>query len=175
MIMLKLLVKGSKSLKVNDTPWYQVIVNLNYLEKSYVKVGFPETGKLGNKNKKGSGHEPVDTMSEIIMVASLNEFGTKKIPERPFMRQSFDNNIKELNELKEKIYKKVIWGQLTAREALNLLGIWMVARTKREIKNGNFEELSDFTIEKKGSNKPLIDIAQMINSIQYQVVFIKPN
>lgn len=171
--MIKPLIRGSNKLMVNDFGWGRILFELDYLEKSYVKIGFPEKGKLKTGNKIGSKHEPARIMSEIIMIAAFNEFGTGIIPERPFMRQSFDNNFRELNVLKEKLYTTVVTGKGTAKEALNLLGIWMVSKTKGEIRNGNFASLSEYTKAKKKSDKPLIDTAQMINSIQYDIVFIR--
>jgi len=172
--MLKLGVKNTKFLKVvDDSSWVHVIHALNVLEKSYVKVGFPENGKLASSTKKGSDHKPATAFSEIIMIAAFNEFGTDKIPERPFIRQSFDNNLKGLNDFKEKLYIRVVKGQLNASKTLGLLGEWMLAATKREIRNGNFTELSDYTKQKKGTNKTLIDTAQMLNSLQYDIVIIK--
>jgi len=171
--MLRTLVKTSRKLNVRDIAWAHVINELNLLDNSYVKVGFPEKGTLKPGGKKGSEHVPMNTMSEIIAVASWQEFGTKIIPERPFMRQAFDNNKVALNELKFKLYKRVVQGTIDARMALGLLGTWMVAATKREIRNGNFQELSEYTIAKKKSEKPLIDIAQMINSIQFEIVIRK--
>lgn len=92
---------------------------------------------------------------------------TIEIPERPFMRQTFDNNIAALQEFKKVRIIAVTRGKEDAETAIKKVGEFMLNKTKMTIREGNFAPLSAATIRAKGSTKPLIDTAQMINSLQH--------
>jgi hypothetical protein len=90
-----------------------------------------------------------------------------KIPQRPFMRMSFDNNLSALQEFKKVRILAVARGKETAAQAIAKIGEWLTAKTKLTIRSGSFAPLRPATIKRKQSSKPLIDTGQMINSIQH--------
>lgn len=89
------------------------------------------------------------------------------IPERPFMRQTFDTSIEPLQAFKRVRIIAVARGKETAETAIAKIGEWMTARTKKTVRDGNFRPLRPATIAKKQSSRPLIDTSQMINSLQH--------
>jgi hypothetical protein len=151
-----------------DLGLQRILKNFHTLENSVVKVGFP----------KGKDTKPADNtklksysdISEVASVAFFNEYGTKDIPERPFMRPMFTEGNKELTELKTSLYKKLTRGELTVKTYYNLLGLWGKKFIQNKIVSIRTPENSDKTIEIKGFDNPLIWSGQMKNSVQHEVI-----
>ena len=60
---------------------------------------------------------------------------------------------------------------MTTKKALELLGQYGVAGIKKKIDTGPFQSLADSTLlmREHGGSKPLIDTAQMRNSVRSEV------
>lgn len=160
-------VKGTRMI---DKGYKNICQEVRNLNTSYTKVGFPEDGTVQPARKKGSGHEAFSGMSEIAYIASIMEYGNDSpvpIPPRPFMKMAFDKNRQELRTVREKYLKSVLDNRMTAQRALGLIGEWFAGTIKRTIRDGKFEANAPYTIAKKGSDKPLIDTGQMLNSVQH--------
>jgi hypothetical protein len=141
---------------------------LEHLDGLYVKVGFPQESKPGLPDSpKG---KPATEMSEVATIAAFHEFGTARIPERPFFRQALDGNREALKEFIDNQYSKVMQGKQSTNDGLERVGQFLSSKIKGSIRSGNFEPLAKSTIDSKGSTKPLIDTGQMINSVTYVVV-----
>jgi hypothetical protein len=133
-----------------------------------VKVGFPQEAQPSAPERKGT-HPPASTISEVAEIAAFQEFGTERIPARPFFRQTVDNTRHELPEFTKREYDGVLRGAHTVSQGLSRIGEWMAAKMKRTITTGDFEPLSARTIQAKGSSRPLIDTGQMRASVTYVV------
>ena len=101
----------------------------------------------------------------VAQVAFDNEFGTSKIPPRPFFRNAIKDKSKEWLEL----YKDT---QFQTKDMLQTLGI--VGTVIKDDIATSITELSDppnapSTIKQKGSNNPLIDTGFMRNSVSYVI------
>jgi hypothetical protein len=102
----------------------------------------------------------------VPLVAAMQEFGTSRIPSRPFFRQMIAQ-------------KSPGWGQSLANivkandydvpKALALMGEGIGSQLQQAIVDFDGVPLSDVTVAKKGFDKQLIDTAVMINSVGYQV------
>jgi hypothetical protein len=103
-------------------------------------------------------------------------------PARPFMRLAADNARKQIYAVTAKIAGKIVDGQITAEQGLNLIGEFFVGEIVMSIKSGNWLPNSDITvhgtppgkdgtqfIEGKGFNRPLINTAAMWQSASYKV------
>ena len=66
--------------------------------------------------------------------------------------------------------RRMIVGRETMRGMLGKAGEFMVGAIKDSIRNGEWVPNKPRTIAVKGSSKPLIDTAQMINSVSAKVV-----
>ncbi len=132
---------------------------LSALTKSNVEVGF-----LGGKAHQDS---PDFTVAEI---ATVHEFGSDDgvIPERPFMRQTFEKNGNYV-ELLAKSTRELIEGQKTSK-VLFKIGETVRADMVKEIGSGDFTPLAESTVAAKGSSKPLIDTGFLRNSIEWRLV-----
>ena len=145
--------------------------------------------KIGILSKSGG---------EILLIANVNEYGcsipvtnkmrgffryefginisknTKviKIPERSFVRSSFDENQKKL-ESYEELLEAVIDSKISVDNFYQIIGNACVNLIKDYIKEGNFEPNSPITLKhKRPKTKPLIDTGRLINSIDFEVIYV---
>lgn len=110
-----------------------------------------------------------DDSQLIAEYAAYNEFGTEKIPERSFMRSSFDENLPAIKADMDRRYGQVVDGSITARQALGLIGLRHQDQIKDKIDTNIPPPNAPATIEAKGSSHTLIDTGAMKNSIHYIV------
>lgn len=152
------------AVKVIDKGWNRIKKELKDMDGAFTAVGFP--GDV-SESQKAVGETGSFTMASL---AAVHEYGRRddSIPSRPFMRQTFQKNLKRIEKLQAKLKDKVIQNKLSIKKALGQLGEWYVGQTKKEITKGDFEQLSEQTILKKGSSKPLVDEGIMRNSITHR-------
>lgn len=136
-------------------------------ENSYVLVGFQE-GSVTKSQVKGNRRK--EAGKSMPQIAAENEFGTKTIPARPFMRTSFDENRDLLVQVIDSEYDKVLDGTSTTRKSLNAIGLLGVDLIQQKIRAIYHPPNSPRTIARKKSSKPLIDFGQMIQSVRHKVV-----
>ena len=114
------------------------------------------------------GDQKYEDGTSIAQVAAVNEFGASDIPERPFMRQSFENHEGELQAACDAAQRLVSSGG-SAEQALQQIGVVAKGLVQDEIVNGGFAPNAESTIKKKGSDQPLIDTGYMRQSVNYVV------
>ena len=154
-----------------DRGWNKVVSEIKKLDGSYVKVGLPENGKIQPGSKQGSGNDDVSTMSELVTIGAVQEYGApnRGIPSRPFMRITFDKSVNALKNIKVKLINEIYDGKSTVEHALNKIGIWYSAKIKATITALKDPPNDPKTIKRKGSSNPLIDSSQMRNSITHVI------
>lgn len=152
---------------------------LNFLVKSKVLIGVQGVSgnELHKKTKIIDGKEVlVPSEKTNVDIAVYNEFGTEtesgaeRIPERSFVRASVIENRDKYNNFNRVAYNQILKGRIfDINEHLELLGtkarddMKLYARDLREPPN------AQSTIDAKGSDNPLVNTSQMINSITYVV------
>lgn len=109
----------------------------------------------------------------IAEYAAYNEFGTTHIPERSFMRTSFDENINAISSDLDAGYDDVKTGRTTVHLALSKVGMKHTDRIKKKILSNIPPENAPSTVEQKKSSKTLIDTGAMLNSVQHSVRSVK--
>lgn len=135
-------------------------------------------GVIGSKGGAGHG-EGGATVAEI---ASFHEFGRGNNPERSFIRNTVDRHsigsgrdtrgrfAKNYPSLFATLGGAVLDGKMTTKRALSLAGLRiqgdMVDAINRSI---DLKPLSEATVARKGSSKPLIDTGQLKGSITFRV------
>nr|WP_314081534.1 hypothetical protein [uncultured Leptotrichia sp.] len=131
---------------------------LKYLQTHAVKVGV-----LGNGSANGIS---------VQDYAIFNEYGTSRIPVRPFFRLSVGtaNAQNEIKKYMKQQVEQIIQGGISAQQAYENLGTFVVQKIKKTIASGNFAALNPQTIKKKGHSKPLMDTHSLYNSINYEIV-----
>jgi len=149
-----------------DLGMKQIIAELTTLAKKKILVGIQERSKTQVTYKAGrKGEANVD----IGEYATENEFGTSKIPQRSFIRSSFDENLSLIEGFIEKKYTEIINGSLTTEHALGQIGRNLEKMVKAKIRQIQLPPNAKRTIELKGSSKPLIDFGNMINAVRFIV------
>lgn len=129
---------------------------LNKLANMEICVGFQ------------AGDGSYENGTDIVDIASYNEFGTSTIPARPFMQQSWENHESELQSACEEALASVSNGG-GAQEACDKIGAIGVKLVQQEIVDGGFVPNAPSTVLKKGSAQPLIDTGTMRQSVHYVV------
>ena len=137
-------------------------------EYKYIDIGFEAYENRMNEliSKKVDVGIQGGTHSDIVNRAFWNEFGTKKIPERSFLRSTLRKTRNELLTLSKEAVKKITFGSSVDAE-LGRVGLFLEAECKNTILAGNFVPLHPWTIRRKGSSRPLIETGQMIASIRF--------
>lgn len=111
----------------------------------------------------------------IVEIGAIHEFGAGRIPERSFLRSTFDAQRKKYqkfmtNGLRREVVEVAKTGQ-TGPENLTLkrLGLVVEGDVKKRIAEGIAPPLSPVTIGRKKSSKPLIDTGQLRASIASEI------
>lgn len=140
------------SVTVVDKGYKAIMSEVDLLNKLSVNVGI--------QSESGEG---------VAERAFFNEYGTRTIPERSFMRTAFDESLPDINNTVDRLVSGVMSAKIAAQTAANVLGERHQGQIKAKIKSGTFTPNAESTIARKGSSKPLIDTGEMLNSIRYEV------
>lgn len=119
-------------------------------------------GMLKDSGKASNGASYVD-------IATWNEYGTRRIPSRPFIRISADTNKAAWSKMAQQAVNDVIDGD-SPREAAKVIGHRMVEDIRKVF--GDTSKLKDnapSTIAKKGRNEPLVDSGEMRRRVNFRV------
>lgn len=137
----------------------KILQQLDLTDGARVVVGVP---------KSTPPREDTDdvTMAEV---AFFNEFGTRTIPERSFLRATVDKNREKYFRIHEKLIDSFYLGQANARVALGLLGEQAKADVQATITAGVPPPNADVTAERKKSSKTLVDTGALRQSITYEI------
>jgi len=93
------------------------------------------------------------------------------IPARPFVRSSFDNNKDDIGDYGISLVDRYLDGKVDLETLLNAWGDFV----KDQIRNGvvtrelELEPNHPFTIERKGSDTPLVNTGEMLNRIEVKI------
>jgi hypothetical protein len=124
----------------------------------------------------GSGTEPGSEIT-LVELAAIHEFGSPAagIPERSFLRKTFQLQREEVKAMTEKLAKRFLEDKIELNDALGLLGQWLVARVRETITSQlvtprlSESEAGRRTIKRKGSSVTLVDTGHLINAISYEI------
>lgn len=138
-----------------DLGFAEIVRNVRELDGKTVKAGI----------LKDAGREPNGT--SLVDVAIYNEFGTSRIPSRPFLRIATDRNKTTWQNESERIVDKVL---AKHNPNFSILGRRMVENIRDVIGNKSLlAPNAPATIRKKGHDKPLIDKGKLKSSVAYEV------
>jgi len=107
----------------------------------------------------------VSSASELVTIARAIEYGTATIPPRKFLRTALMRHRRRWTRGLAKIVP--LAGQRgPMMQVIHKVGIAMVADTQSTMRKGPWTPNAPSTIARKGSSQPLIDSAQLIQSIR---------
>ena len=110
------------------------------------------------------------TKTAVINRAIFNEFGTRRIPERPFMRNAVRNNrVKYMRALRVSA-PKLLLGETDMRTVMSKLGALAQGDIQHEITVLMYPPNAPSTIKNKGSSKPLIDTGEMRQAVTWLLI-----
>lgn len=143
----------------------KLLKELKKLKKLQVRVGV-QGGKFHTK-RFPDGKEKLG--ADLVDIAIWNELGTDKIPARPFLGQMVDQHGGEIQQISAEMVQKICKGQLDAQSAFKKIGVVTVGYVQDQITNGEFEPNAPMTVQRKGSDHPLIDTGQLRRGISYVI------
>lgn len=124
------------------------------------------------------GEDDAGNDTSYVMIASVHEFGatiqrgegTITIPERSFLRTTFDEKNEEWVIFFKSQLKQVLRFQMDVQTLFNRLGARMVGDIQKKITNLDAPPNAPSTINKKKSSNPLIDTGGLRMRVTYKVV-----
>jgi len=102
----------------------------------------------------------------VAAVAAYNEFGTSRIPARPFMRNTIAQHEGQWGE---RLGKALVATGYDTSRCLGLAGESIALQIQDSIQQMRTPPNAPATIAQKGFDKPLIDTGQMYRSVTYEV------
>lgn len=153
-----------------DRGWKKIAADLRKTANHpYVKVGLVEPAS-----------EAVHKGSELTVaeIGVIHEYGSAdgSIPPRSFIRTTLISESQKVNSAIESFLKGVILQKYNVETALGRLGLFALSLIKNRITNEHIPPpLAESTIKAKTrdgktGDVPLVDTAQMLNSIRHHVV-----
>lgn len=124
-----------------------------------VNVGF-----LPDANYPSEGDKPA---IPVAQVAFWNEFGTKRAPPRPFMRETVASKSPRWGIALGAALRMSDYDPVPAMASMGELIRGQMANT---ISNFKDPPLAPYTVAKKGFDKPLIDTGTMQRKIDFEVL-----
>lgn len=173
---------GVVEVKVIDHGWKRIVKEIGDLDESFVKVGvlsdagthqIPRTPSKNRTTTQKRSRQPIN-MADL---AAIHEFGLRErnIPARPFMSQAFNKNKHALKRKRVKLLNSIYNKRISAKQALDRLGLFHVGHVKKIFLEGKFKPISDVTKKARerrsvGSTRPLVDQGHLRRSIDHEVV-----
>lgn len=142
--------------------------NLTLLKKiiKEVKVATTHSVKVGLASDVGF----YPSGETVVGVGTQHEFGLG-VPRRSFLRASFSIENSKIKKQLENGMKNIISGQ-SAKVNLNKVGLLTQGIAKGSFKNqgyGKWQDISQYTKDKKGSSKILFDTGRLVQSITFWI------
>lgn len=127
-------------------------------------------GLDGLEGKTGwfeTAHYPDGTA--VAYVATIHEFGTPRIPARPFMRPAVADHGGEWLEALADGAKASLNGGPSPEAVLEIVTLQAAGNVAEKIAAVTSPPLKPVTVKRKGFAKPLVDTGQMVQSVTGKV------
>ena len=124
-----------------------------------VRVGFPAS-TAGAVDSDGAS---------ALNKAVWNQYGTRTIPERPFLDNAMRDNREKYRRAMKSAAQKVLLGETAMPTVLNKLGLMAQGDVQRSIRDFSAPPNAPSTIAAKGSSQPLEDTRHMLGAVTYEV------
>jgi hypothetical protein len=144
-------------LKDKDHGWFRIKREVMKMKHASARIGVLQSAPA---YKDGTSQAEV---------AFHNEFGTKDIPERSFIRATADEQRSRYTRVLKGEADKIMTGKSTVKLSLEKVGLLAQGHVRKKIKNLKTPPNAPATIKAKRSSNPLIDTSTMLKSIDYEV------
>lgn len=162
---------------VKNDVWKRILRDVKGLDKFSAHVGIlASKGGAEVPAKKSVDPTSGEVVGELslLQIAAIHEYGSKRagVPERSFIRRTFNVKRDELVKLCARLCREVITRGMAVEKAYALLGQWGAAEVKKTITEaeGVPPPNAPSTILAKGSTRPLVDTGRLVGAIAYEVV-----
>jgi len=136
-----------------DNGYKKRLADIRKMKGAYVKVGVPDTPRAEDGT-------PMD------VVGAVHEFGNAHVPQRSFLRAWADEHEAEAQAKLADTFRD---SDGDSGAALKMLGQWAIDGIRARIRSGIAPALNPTTVKRKSHAIPLIDTAQLIESITQEV------
>lgn len=130
---------------------------LERLRRLQVRVGFQQ------------GQAFSEDGVDMVDIVAWNEVGNAHTPARPFLRKSVDENETLINNFCRQQLRELTEGRISSQSVLNRIGAMQVGLVQDKITDGDYAPNAQSTIQRKGSDKPLIDTGRMRQSVHFVI------
>jgi hypothetical protein len=166
--------KGVRTLDTKSLALIRIMQEHAKLQKKpYVKVGYPAENsqteapkKIKLEDAKNFAHETLNLIDVVI----YNEFGTRTVPERSWVRATHDEIIDEIRDYIADLVGQIYDGTMTVDVALSRVALKVISKMKDKIRSNIPPKLSIETIRRKGSSTALIDTGQLLNGMTFALI-----
>ena len=134
---------------------------LQELSQMQVRVGFQRGKKHKGKGKRAG--------VDLVDIALYNELGTDTIPSRPFLAQTVDQQGEAIKQASAQLVVQVVEGKMKGKQALKNIGVLVKGAVQHQMVEGEFVPNAPSTVQRKGSDIPLIDTGQLRQGVSYQI------
>jgi hypothetical protein len=109
-------------------------------------------------------------VATIAEIGAAHELGLG-VPRRSFVADYAEETAEENAELMAKLMREVLAGRLTYEMACKKFGVLVEGGMKKRLRDtpADWKELSQRTIDRKKSSKPLIDTTALMAAITHKV------
>lgn len=131
---------------------------------------------------------------DVVMIGAVHEFGVEilvtdkmrawfaangyplkkettviKIPERSWLRSGYDENIDKIARKIEQLLPDVIEGNVNPKLFMDAIGMEFAGLIQKKMRDLKEPPNSDMTVERKGSDNPLIDTGRLVGAIRHEI------
>lgn len=133
----------------------------------------PPSLKVGIFADEKTGGQVRDGGLTNVQIAAIHEFGAPEagIPERSFIRSTFDAQRAKYGAILKKLLPRVLEGKLDVVAMFDLIGQQIVSDINHKVRvEGVPPPLKPATIARKGSSRALIDTGRMLAALTWTVL-----
>ena len=112
---------------------------------------------------------PYPDGTSVADVAAINEFGAGRVPARPFLIPTINENFKKYTKIAKSPLRKYIVQEESLERILSFIGAAARNDVVRKINTLSEPPNAPLTIALKGSDNPLIDTGHMRSSVTWEI------
>lgn len=135
-------------------------------EATYAKRPKASGKSKGAKKSKGSGSK---ASVRVVDVAEWQEYGTPRIPSRPYFRPAIAARGSDWNRQRNMFVQQAIRGFIAPEQVFSRVALIAAGDIQQAIKAVTAPPLNPHTVARKGFSKPLVDTGRMWQSFTGQV------
>lgn len=158
------MIKVTGKLTVKKDNSHSLMEILRHTKDAHVTIGVHE-----DAGSYGTGKDA----PSVVEVALWNEFGTRDIPERSFMRSTFDENVAKINQWREEAVKHMVMDGWSVEKALEMIGLRIQTLVQNKIKSNvpppNAPSTAAAKTKEGVAARTLIESGLLLRSVTYKV------